>query len=254
MWHCSRTRATGMMCASMVASRRSTHPRACTRCTASSSAASLTTEGTCSYAWSQPRISLSRYSIGRSPIPVTWAPTARKARANSRWFAGNDGSTKITCMSSSVAPTEISRNRYAGQPGVKFLVLRSLDAPGVVLGHSVAHQLLPDLLVLVDVERGGDRPGHRVGVVVLEDEAGPLAGGRVVELHGIRQSPRLAHDRHRPVAEAVHLVEPARLVARRHQEHVRPRFDQMGETVAESAVEDDLDGEIALQRVEVLLV
>src|SRR5262245_35188381 len=31
-------------------------------------------------------------------MPVTRAPTARRARTNSRWFLGKAGSTKITCM------------------------------------------------------------------------------------------------------------------------------------------------------------
>ena len=44
----SRTCAAGMMCASTVASSRSTHSRPWMRRTVSSSAASLVTEGTCS--------------------------------------------------------------------------------------------------------------------------------------------------------------------------------------------------------------
>jgi hypothetical protein len=48
MVHASRTCATGGMCASMVASSRSTHSRPCTRRTASMTARSSVTERTCS--------------------------------------------------------------------------------------------------------------------------------------------------------------------------------------------------------------
>ncbi len=43
-----------------------------------------------------------------------------------------------------------------------------------------------------------------------------------------------AHDRHGAVAQAVHLVQAARLEARRHQEHVGAAFDEVREAFVEA--------------------
>src|SRR5688572_993836 len=77
----------------------------------------------------------------------------------------------------------------AGQPPVEQLhVLPALDIPGKVLSHAVEHQALPGGFVLVGVEGGIEGPAQALGRVVLEDEAGTLAGRGVEGLDGIGQA------------------------------------------------------------------
>ena len=71
----------------------------------------------------------------------------------------------------------------------------------------------------------------------------PVRG--IPQLHRVGEAAGLVHDRHRAVAQAVHLVEAARLVARRHQEHVGAGLDQVRELVREAVVEADLARERA---------
>ena len=54
------------------------------------------------------------------------------------------------------------------------------------------------------------------------------ASGLLVDrLHAVGQTPGPAHDRDRAVAHAEHLVQPAWLVAREHQDHVAAGFDHV---------------------------
>ena len=114
-------------------------------------------------------------------------------------------------------------------------------------------ELLPLVVVAVGRECGLDRPAQAGGVVVFEDETGAGAGARVPGLHGVGEPAGAVHDGHRAVAQAVELVEAAGLVARRHEEHVGARLDQVGEVVVEAAVETDLAREGALQAAEHVL-
>ena len=54
--------------------------------------------------------------------------------------------------------------------------------------------------------------------------------------------PTALHDRHRAVAQAVHLIQPARLEARRHQEDVGAAFDRVRQRLVESDVRADAIG------------
>src|SRR6185369_7763754 len=63
-----------------------------------------------------------------------------------------------------------------------------------------------------------------------------------------------AYDRHGAVAQAVHLVETARLVERRHEEHVGACFDQVREFVAVAPVEAHAIRKLLLEHAEELLV
>ena len=60
--------------------------------------------------------------------------------------------------------------------------------------------------------------------------------------HRVRQPAHRAHDRHRAVAQAVHLVQAARLEARRHQEHVSAGLDQVREPLVEPDPRADRSG------------
>ena len=57
----------------------------------------------------------------------------------------------------------------------------------------------------------------------------PAPGLRIVVLDGVVEPAGRAHDRQRAVALAVHLVEPARLEARGHEEEIAPGLDAVSE-------------------------
>jgi hypothetical protein len=80
-------------------------------------------------------------------------------------------------------------------------------------------------------------------VVVLEDEAGTGAVGRIPVLDGVGQATRFANQGRSAVGEAVHLVEAAGLITGGHQEHVDAGFDPMGERLVERRYEPGLFGE-----------
>ena len=84
-----------------------------------------------------------------------------------------------------------------------------------------------------------------VGIVSVELEAGAGAGVRVPLLDGVVQAAGGVDDGHGSVFEAVHLVQPAGLVARRHEEDIGAGFD----LVREHLIEADVDGDLAGKRV-----
>src|SRR5580765_7517825 len=90
------------------------------------------------------------------------------------------------------------------------------SAPREVSPHAVAHQALPTRPIVV-CRHGATEGGHEIGAPwATKLESVRLLwivlgiANRVVETTGC------AHDRDRPIAETVHLVETARLVTRRH--------------------------------------
>src|SRR5258705_2522412 len=197
----SRTFAAGMMCASTVASMRSTHTCRCTCRTASRSEGSCTTEPICRYSVSQFLSSSSSAASGRSPMPITRAPTAASARTNCRWLCGNAGSTKMTCIGNPSAAD--------GQAVVQRHVFANLAFPGKILREAITHDAVPAAPVLKEIDGGRDGPDHGFDIVVVEEDARALAGMRIVELHRVREPAGPAHDGNGPIAQAVHLVETA---------------------------------------------
>src|ERR1044071_91931 len=117
----------------------------------------------------------SSWSFGRSPMPITVAPTSCSARGNSRWFAGKLGSTKMTFIG--------GRGRRASRVGlltgreaaVQGDVFRGLVMPREIARHAVHLQLPPGLAVGVRVERLAERPRQTLGREVLEHEPGARA-------------------------------------------------------------------------------
>src|SRR5262245_47976502 len=98
--------------------------------------------------------------------------------------------------------------------------------PGEVLGHgALAHARHVRRPVVPGRERPPDRVGDALRREVLEHEAGAVAGALVVVADGVDQPARGTHDGQRPVAQAVELVEPAGLEARRHHEEVGAGLD-----------------------------
>ena len=70
----------------------------------------------------------------------------------------------------------------------------------------------------------------------MKHETGSRAGALVVVLHGINQATGGAHDGQGSVALAVHLAQPARLVARRHEQKVTARLDPVGQAVIKTDI------------------
>ena len=98
------------------------------------------------------------------------------------------------------------------------------------------------------------RPLERRGVEIIEYDAGAGAVCGVVVLDRIGESTGAAHDRHRAVAQAVHLVEPAGLVERGHEEQVARRLDPVRELLVVAALEHHPPREERAQPGEELLV
>ena len=73
------------------------------------------------------------------------------------------------------------------------------------------------------------------GVKWSKSEAGALARHRVPGLDRVGEAARAAHHRRRAVAQAVHLVEAARLVARRHEEEVGAGLDPVRQLLVVAA-------------------
>src|SRR5215467_1075055 len=89
---------------------------------------------------------------------------------------------------------------------------------------------------------------------MVEDHAGAAAARGVVVLDRIGEPSGPPHDGHGAVAQAVHLVEAARLVAGRHEEHVARRLDPVRELVVVTAVVTHPTAEATLEIGEELLV
>jgi hypothetical protein len=108
--------------------------------------------------------------------------------------------------------TSLSLGRTEQLP-VKGIVFLDLSTPREILRHGILDQPRPNLGIRKPVERRADCPAHRRPVVVIEYAAGAEAAARIEVLHGIRESPGIANDRDGAVAQAVHLIQPARLIA-----------------------------------------
>ncbi len=106
----------------------------------------------------------------------------------------------------------------------------------------------------VEIERRVQCPFQRFGIESLEHHAGALAVRGVIGHDRVGKSARLAHDRHGAIAQAVHLVEAARFIQRRHHEHVASRFDEMRKLVVVAAREAHAPRIIGLQLLEEALV
>ena len=90
--------------------------------------------------------------------------------------------------------------------------------------------------------------GGGVNCADVEAGRGAIGEGGVGAIdHGIGQSAGRRHDRHRPVAKTVELVESARLIVTWHQEDIRARFDPMGQGIAKTDVQGKSIGVLVRQ-------
>ncbi len=129
--------------------------------------------------------------------------------------------------------------------------------PGEILLHAVADEGAPQLVVAEGRHRALDRLQQGLRRVVLEHEPRRRAMlqrlGRHVD-DGVRQPADAPDDRHRAEAHAVHLVQPAGLKPRGHEERVRPRFDLMGQGVVEAQVDRELLRKSCRQGLQLVMV
>ena len=120
---------------------------------------------------------------------------------------------------------------YRGQgPVVEFLVFLGRMVPGKSPGHGAPPH---NAYMPASIVPGPDRPSRRVedgaGSQTVEHETRAGPGLLIVVLHGVGQPPGPVDDRQGSVAEAVHLIEAAGLVAARHHEKVRAGLDEVGD-------------------------
>ena len=149
----------------------------------------------------------------KPPPPVSRAreenikrPARRRARAGAAWRRGRAARTRAR-RAPTRSPARIARRRSRSMcPGRSYHVDTAQPTVSARLS----------------------------GVQVVEHEAGAVAGALVVVDHGVGEAAGRAHDRQRPVAQAVHLVQAARLEARRHQEEVAAGLDAVRPRVVEA--------------------
>src|ERR1700675_5082074 len=103
--------------------------------------------------------------------------------------------------------------------------------PREILGHPVGLESAPGLWVTESLQRRADALQERLTSVLLKLETGALAGFRFEVLDGVVEADGGAHDRDGAVTQAVNLIESTGLVARGHEEHVRPGLDFVRERV-----------------------
>src|SRR5438067_13428585 len=113
-------------------------------------------------------------------------------------------------------------------PGVQIGILTSGCSPAEVAHHAAALHLAPAPRIAVDLERATHRRDQRRALGALEQKAGLAVRDRVDEPAGG------ARYRRRAVTLAVHLVQAAGLEARRHEEEIGARLDEMRELLAEA--------------------
>src|SRR5262249_21463121 len=96
-----------------------------------------------------------------------------------------------------------------------------------------------------------ERVPGRARMETVEQEPGPAGIARVGD--GVGEASRPARDGDRAVAHRDHLGQPARLVARGDQDHVRPGIDRPGEPGIEAQAHRGAPGMVPLDHCELVL-
>src|SRR5688572_17067562 len=86
--------------------------------------------------------------------------------------------------------------------------------PRMILLHPGLLNPLPGPPIHKDAQSPPQGAEQRLRRILVERKPGPAPGGCVEVPHRVRQPTGGAHQRHRTVAQAVHLIEPARLESR----------------------------------------
>src|SRR6266851_10175681 len=143
---------------------------------------------------------------------------------------------------------ELISNHAGSFIDLEIVLARSV--PGEIGLHRVLPVLVEQFRLLIKHEGFADRLGegadgifHELDSVCLRRVFGNV-DHRVVESAGD------THDGNRRVAQAVHLVQPARFVTRRHDKKIRPGLDAVGQPFVEADFDGDLPGEAPGQDLE----
>ncbi len=112
--------------------------------------------------------------------------------------------------------------RIASAPSLRHFLIH-LDVlfaglgPGIILGHAVAHEGVPCVLILKNGERALYGSQIIVGIIALEFEAGAGFRFGVPFFHCVIEAAGGADYWNRSILKAVDLVQAAWLIARRHE-------------------------------------
>src|SRR5262245_12417301 len=206
--------------ASVCASRRKRPSRSASSANAADSALIATSR--------ESRVSRARYTSPMPPLPsgamISYGPSrAPEPRVSVIRGPGSRHLPYALERAGTTGRDTVSRFR------IHTVVGLGARAPREVLCHTVPPDALPQLRLLAHRECATERRDHLAGLEALEEETGAFAGQRVELLDRVGEPAGRSHDRRGTVAHAVHLVEAARLVARRHEIEIRAAFDQVRE-------------------------
>src|SRR5581483_5415365 len=186
-------------------------------------------------------------SVATRALPSTWplaSAMSTRIFVPPRSMPANSAGLLTPASPSGERPAALRGLRDRIEPlvargGVQRVVLLRRAAPRPVLPHAALLHGAPAGAVAEGGDGAQRAAGERVARRRVEDEAGPARQALVRVLDGVREAAGAADERHRPVPEGDQLAEPARLVARRHEEHVAAGVDLLPEWRVE--LEPDLD-------------
>src|SRR5262249_42563058 len=112
-------------------------------------------------------------------------------------------------------------------------ILASRLTPAEILFHAVPNEPGPHFLVRPECKCSLDRRFEVVGIVLVETEACPFACHWIELADRVGKTTRCSNHGHGTVSEAIHLIEAAGFVLRRHEKDVRTCLGKMGNAVFE---------------------
>src|SRR5215510_5615776 len=110
-------------------------------------------------------------------------------------------------------------------------ILRGRLFPTKVLSHAIKHQTPPRFFVGPERQSPINCSLELFDIIVGEYKPCPIVSRGIVFLNRVGQATSSADDGYSAIAQAVHLIQPARLVFRRHKKDVRTRFNQVSASV-----------------------
>src|SRR5260370_9520162 len=125
-------------------------------------------------------------------------------------------------------------SRGASKGSRRFIQLRILGRsrlPRKIFRHPVQLDALPDPFIHVMMQRLPNRKQQRLTGILAELESSARAVLQIELLDAVVQSAAASHALHPTILHTVHLIQPRRLVARRHQEHMGAGLDLVRQRV-----------------------
>src|SRR5215831_7615829 len=117
-------------------------------------------------------------------------------------------------------------------------VLRRGSLPRKVLAHAIQLDALPNAFVDEVLKSLADSVHQSAAGVLRELETGTCAVFQVENFDAVIEAAGCPHNRDGTIFKTIHLIQPTRLVPRRHEEHVGASFH----LVSEGIVVGDFDG------------